>query len=93
MQITDVKVLRANPAVYRKIYTDEGIVGLGERGACSYVRASLGVCGGFTGAKKIAAEAEAHHKSLVPRNPCSEHRSNDSENHSQPNLSFGCEIN
>lgn len=42
-----------------------------ERGACSYVRASLGVCGGFTGAKKIAAVAEAHHKSLVPHNPCS----------------------
>ena len=39
--------------------------------ACSYVRASLGVCGGFTGAKKIAAVAEAHHKSLVPHNPCS----------------------
>lgn len=33
--------------------------------ACSYVRASLGVCGGFTGAKKIAAVAEAHHKSLA----------------------------
>lgn len=42
-----------------------------ERGACSYVRASLGVCGGFTGARKIAAVAEAHHASLVPHNPCS----------------------
>lgn len=42
-----------------------------ERGACSYVRASLGVCGGFTGAKKIAAVAEAHHASLVPHNPLS----------------------
>ena len=42
-----------------------------ERNACSYIRASLGVCGGFTGAKKIAAVAEAHHKSLVPHNPCS----------------------
>jgi len=42
-----------------------------EQNACSYVRASLGVCGGFTGAKKIAAVAEAHHKSLVPHNPCS----------------------
>lgn len=41
------------------------------RGACSYVRASLGVCGGFTGAKKIAAVAEAHHVSLVPHNPLS----------------------
>ena len=42
-----------------------------ERNACSFVRASLGVCGGFTGAKKIAAITEAHHKSLVPHNPCS----------------------
>ncbi len=42
-----------------------------ERGACSYVRVSLGVCGGFTGAKKIAAVAEAHHVSLVPHNPLS----------------------
>lgn len=42
-----------------------------EKNACSYVRASLGVCGGFTGAKKIAAVAEAHHKSLIPHNPCS----------------------
>ena len=31
MRITDFKVLRANRAVYCKIYTDEGIVGLGER--------------------------------------------------------------
>lgn len=42
-----------------------------ERGACSYVRASIGVCGGFTGIKKIAAIAEAHHVSLVPHNPLS----------------------
>ena len=32
MKITDFKVLRANRAVYCKIYTDEGIVGLGESG-------------------------------------------------------------
>lgn len=42
-----------------------------ERGACSYVRASISVCGGFTGAKKIATLAEAHHCSLVPHNPMS----------------------
>ena len=35
------------------------------------MRASIGVCGGFTGIKKIAALAEAHHKSLVPHNPLS----------------------
>lgn len=42
-----------------------------ERKACSYVRVSMGVCGGFTGARKIAAVAEAHHVSLVPHNPLS----------------------
>lgn len=42
-----------------------------EHGACSYVRASIGLCGGFTGMKKIAAIAEAHHLSLVPHNPLS----------------------
>lgn len=42
-----------------------------ERGACSYVRASIAVCGGFTGMRKIAALAEAHHMSLVPHNPLS----------------------
>ena len=42
-----------------------------ERGGCSYVRMSLAICGGFTGAKKIATLAEAHHCSLVPHNPLS----------------------
>ena len=42
-----------------------------ERNACSYVRASLGVCGGFTGAKKIAAIAEANHLGIIPHNPLS----------------------
>ena len=40
MKITDVKVLRANRAVYCKIYTDEGIVGLGESGAWGFLEAS-----------------------------------------------------
>jgi galactonate dehydratase len=40
MIITDVKVLRANRAVYCKIYTDEGIVGLGESGAWGFLEAS-----------------------------------------------------
>jgi galactonate dehydratase len=42
-----------------------------EKEACSYVRASIGVCGGFTGAIKIAHLAEAHHINLVPHNPLS----------------------
>ena len=40
MKITDFKVLRANRAVYCKIYTDEGIVGLGESGVWGFLEAS-----------------------------------------------------
>lgn len=58
-------------ATGERIHTVHEFEQLLNRNACSYVRASLGVCGGFTGAKKIAAVAEAHHKSLVPHNPCS----------------------
>lgn len=58
-------------ATGERIHTVHEFEMLLERRACSYVRASLGVCGGFTGAKKIAAVAEAHHVSLVPHNPCS----------------------
>lgn len=58
-------------ATGERIHTAHEFEMLLERGACSYVRASLGVCGGFTGAKKIAAVAEAHHVSLVPHNPLS----------------------
>ncbi len=42
-----------------------------ERRACKYVRASICLCGGFSGARKIAALAEAHHCSIVPHNPLS----------------------
>lgn len=42
-----------------------------ERNACSYVRASICLCGGITGAIKIANIAEAHHISVVPHNPLS----------------------
>ena len=58
-------------ATGERIHTVHEFEMLLEWGACSYVRASLGVCGGFTGAKKIAAVAEAHHASLVPHNPLS----------------------
>lgn len=58
-------------ATGERIHTVHEFEMLLERNACSYVRVSLGVCGGFTGAKKIAAVAEAHHKSLVPHNPLS----------------------
>ncbi len=42
-----------------------------ERKACHYVRASICLCGGISGAIKIAALAEAHNCSLVPHNPLS----------------------
>ena len=42
-----------------------------ERKACHYVRASICLCGGISGAMKIAAIAEFHHCSLVPHNPLS----------------------
>lgn len=58
-------------ATGERIHTVHEFEMLLERNACSYVRASLGVCGGFTGARKIAAVAEAHHVSLVPHNPLS----------------------
>lgn len=58
-------------ATGERIHTVHEFEMLLSREACSYVRVSLGVVGGFTGAKKIAAVAEAHHKSLVPHNPLS----------------------
>lgn len=42
-----------------------------ERRACHYVRASICLCGGISGAMKIAALAESHNCSLIPHNPLS----------------------
>ncbi len=59
------------------IATGERLLGIHEfemllaRGGTQYVRASVCVAGGISGAKKIAALAEAHHKSVVPHNPLS----------------------
>jgi galactonate dehydratase len=39
------------------------------RGAVQYVRPDVCMCGGLTGAKKIAALAEARHVGVVPHNP------------------------
>jgi galactonate dehydratase len=39
------------------------------RGAVQYVRPDVCLCGGITGAKKIAALAEAHYVGVVPHNP------------------------
>jgi galactonate dehydratase len=41
------------------------------RGAVQYVRPDVCMCGGITGARKIAALAEARHVGVVPHNPLS----------------------
>ena len=41
------------------------------RNAMAYVRADVCNCGGITGARKIAAIAEAHNAMIVPHNPLS----------------------
>ena len=41
------------------------------RNAVQYVRPDVCMCGGITGAKKIAALAEARHVGVVPHNPLS----------------------
>jgi len=41
------------------------------RGAVEYARVDLCLCGGITGARKVAAIAEAHQVQLVPHNPLS----------------------
>ena len=41
------------------------------RGALDYARTSIALCGGITGARKIAALCEAHAVSIVPHNPLS----------------------
>lgn len=42
-----------------------------KRQALDYLRISICVCGGFTGARKIAALAEANHLGIIPHNPLS----------------------
>lgn len=41
------------------------------REAAEYARVDVAVCGGITGAKKVAALAEAHNVQVVPHNPLS----------------------
>ena len=63
--------IRIPLATGERIHTPQEYQMLVKRQALDYLRVSICVCRGFTGAKKIAAIAEAHHKSLVPHNPCS----------------------
>jgi galactonate dehydratase len=41
------------------------------RNAVEYARVDVCLCGGITGARKVAAMAEAHHVQIVPHNPLS----------------------
>ncbi|KAF5546729.1 2 oxo-3-deoxygalactonate 6-phosphate aldolase [Fusarium napiforme] len=41
------------------------------RNAVEFAQVDLALCGGITGAKKVAAIAEAHHDQVVPHNPLS----------------------
>ncbi|WP_144630664.1 mandelate racemase/muconate lactonizing enzyme family protein [Bordetella genomosp. 13] len=41
------------------------------RNAVEFARVDLCLCGGITGARKVAAMAEAHHVQIVPHNPLS----------------------
>lgn len=41
------------------------------RNAVEFVRVDVAVCGGITGAKKVASLAEAHNVQVVPHNPLS----------------------
>lgn len=56
MKITDVKVIRANRGVFAKIYTDEGITGIGESGAWGALDAS-------------GQQIEMYGKYLIGKNP------------------------
>ncbi len=41
------------------------------RGGAQYARVDVALCGGITGARKVAALAEAHHVQVAPHNPLS----------------------
>ena len=43
MKITDIKVIPANRFLYVKVFTDEGITGIGESGAWGFLDASAEV--------------------------------------------------
>jgi galactonate dehydratase len=58
-------------ATGERIHTPQEFEMLLERNAVAYVRTSVCICGGITGARKIAAIAEAHNAMIVPHNPLS----------------------
>ncbi len=58
-------------ATGERLHTSQEFEMLYERNALSYARTSVCICGGITGARKIAAIAEAHNSLIVPHNPLS----------------------
>jgi len=58
-------------ATGERLHTPQEFAMLLARGAVQYVRPDVCICGGLTGAKKIAALAEAHGVGVVPHNPLS----------------------
>ena len=58
-------------ATGERLHTPQEFAMLLARGAVQYVRPDVCMCGGLTGAKKIAALAEAHGVGVVPHNPLS----------------------
>ncbi len=56
-------------ATGERLHTPQEFAMLLARGAVQYVRPDVCLCGGITGAKKIAALAEAHGVGVVPHNP------------------------
>ena len=63
--------IRIPLATGERIHTPQEYQMLVKRQALDYLRVSICVCGGFTGAKKIAAIAEANHLGIIPHNPLS----------------------
>ena len=58
-------------ATGERIHTIQEFEMLLSRNAMSYVRTSVCICGGISGARKIAHIAEAHNAMIVPHNPLS----------------------
>lgn len=58
-------------ATGERIHTIQEFQMLFARNALAYARTSVCICGGITGARKIAAIAESHGAMIVPHNPLS----------------------
>jgi galactonate dehydratase len=63
-----IRVPIATGERFSNIYEFQALL---SRNAVEYARVDLCLCGGITGARKVAAMAEAHHVQVVPHNPLS----------------------